>query len=162
MLRQPSYCIFRICARLKGGLFYFCAVGLLVLVILVLLRWKCLFGTSTSKPLLANCHTRFRSVEGSTMCSRTSQWRRMPVSSRSEIVREPFLFDDEQNWSRISCGHSKNHVIGTTCLVPLNHTPPTPHLDASTKPWYDGGCSISSLTWVGLRPTSRIEVRCDA
>ena len=38
-----------------------------------------------------------RSVSGSTMCSRTSQCRRIPVSSRSDIVKVPVLFDEEQN-----------------------------------------------------------------
>ena len=75
-----------------------------------------------------------RNVIGSTICSRTSQWRSIPVSSKSDIVSDPVLLADEQNWSRISWGHSKNHTMGTTSFVPLNHTPPTPHLDASTKP----------------------------
>jgi hypothetical protein len=47
-----------------------------------------------------------RRVDRSTMCSRTSHWRRMPVSSKSDIVRVPVLLVEEQNWSRISWGHS--------------------------------------------------------
>jgi hypothetical protein len=43
-----------------------------------------------------------RSVAMSTMCSRTSQCRRIPVSSRSGIVRVPVLLEGEHNWSRMS------------------------------------------------------------
>jgi hypothetical protein len=39
-----------------------------------------------------------RSVDVSTTCSRTSHWRSMPVSSRSDIVSDPVLFEAEQNW----------------------------------------------------------------
>jgi hypothetical protein len=46
-------------------------------------------------------------------------------------------------------------MIGIMLVIPLNQTPPTPHFDASTKPWYCGQCSTSSLTWVGSHPTNR-------
>jgi hypothetical protein len=39
-----------------------------------------------------------RSVNVSTTCSRTSHWRIMPVSYRSDIVSDPVLFEAEQNW----------------------------------------------------------------
>jgi hypothetical protein len=78
---------------------------------------------------LASC-----SVAMSTMCSRTSQCSRIPVSSRSDIVRVPVLLAEEQNWALMSWGHLQNHTIGMSCFVPLNHTPPTPHFDASTNP----------------------------
>ena len=97
-----------------------------------------------------------RRVAGSTMCSRTSHCNSIPVNSRSDIVNRPDLFEEEHSWSRISCGHSKNHTIGMRGLVPPNQTPPTPHLEASTNPWYAGGCSMSSATCVGRRPTRRM------
>jgi hypothetical protein len=82
------------------------------------------------------------SVFVSAACSNTNHCRRMPVNSRSEMVSCPALLADEQN-----------HTIVIMLAIPLNQTPPTPNFDASTKPWYCGRCSTSSLTWVGLRPT---------
>ena len=45
--------------------------------------------------------------------------------------------------------------MGIMLVLPPNQTPPTPHFEASTNPWYVGGCSTSSLTLVGLLPTMR-------
>ena len=59
----------------------------------------------------------------------------MPISSRSEIVRSPVRFVDDTRVFWTVSGHSQNHTIGERLLRPPNHTPPTPHLDASTKPW---------------------------
>ena len=59
---------------------------------------------------------------------------KIPASSRSEIVMAPCGLVDEQKLLRMSGGHGRNQTNGSTSWVPLNHTPPTPHLDASTKP----------------------------
>ena len=73
-------------------------------------------------------------VSLSTDASRTSQWSSMPISSRSEMVRRPFRFEEVTRLFRTSVGHSQNQTIGEIWFVPPNHTPPTPHFDASTKP----------------------------
>ena len=57
-----------------------------------------------------------------------------------------------QCWT--SLGHFWNHTMGGRFLVPLNHTPPTPHLDASTNPWYVGNVGTNSLQKVGRSPIS--------
>jgi hypothetical protein len=66
-----------------------------------------LYIQATAGRLLHQIETlALRSVAMSTMCSRTSQCSRIPVSSRSDIVRVPVLLEEEQNWSLMSWGHS--------------------------------------------------------
>ena len=77
------------------------------------------------------------------------KWRKIPVSSRSEIDMNPVGLSSVTRLSLISCGHSLNQTNGSTPFVPLNQVPPTPQPEASTKPMKQGLCSISSLTWVG-------------
>ena len=66
--------------------------------------------------------------------SSASQCMSIPKSSRSEIVILPVGFELVHSCVRTASGHSKNHTNGSSFLVPLNHTPPTPHLEASTRP----------------------------
>ena len=67
--------------------------------------------------------------------ARTSHCRRMPASSNSEIEIEPSGHSSVMSWLAMLRGHFTNHVTGCKELFRPNHTPPTPHLEASTKPW---------------------------
>ena len=50
-----------------------------------------------------------------------------------------------------SSGHSQYHTNGASGRKPGNHTPPTPQLDASHRPWYEAAVrGVSSRTCVGL------------
>ena len=74
-------------------------------------------------------------VRSSTACSSAIQCMNIPISSRSDIEMLPFGFVDEDNSSRIDWGHSKYQTKGGRLFLPENHTPPTPHLEASMSPW---------------------------
>ena len=67
--------------------------------------------------------------------SKARKCMKMPISSRSEMVMLPAGLEAEQSSFRMSSGHGMYHTNGSSGLVPPNQTPPTPHLDASTRPW---------------------------
>ena len=49
--------------------------------------------------------------------------------------------------SQMPSGYLSNQTKGVNGFVDANHTPPTPHLDASTKPSYTCvSCLVNSLT----------------
>ena len=72
---------------------------------------------------------------GSTACSSAIQCINMPINSRSDIDIRPVGFVEEHKSSLIDWGHSRYHTNGGRFRSPENHTPPTPHLEASTRPW---------------------------
>lgn len=69
-----------------------------------------------------------------TCASNARKWKKMPASSRSDMVMVPLGFEDEQNSALMSSGQGSNQTMGSMLWDPLNHTPPTPHFEASTKP----------------------------
>ena len=69
-------------------------------------------------------------------CSSASHCIKIPINSRSEIDNVPVGFVGDMSIAWISVGHSTNQTKGAKGFVPANHTPPTPYLDASTKPLY--------------------------
>ena len=71
----------------------------------------------------------------STACSSAIQCINIPINLRSYIDIQPVGFVVEHNSSPISLGHSRYHINGGRVCLPENHTPPTPHLEASTRPW---------------------------
>ena len=66
--------------------------------------------------------------------SSASQCISIPNSSRSEMVILPAGLMLVHSCVRTASGHSKYQTNGSSFLVPLNHTPPTPHLEALTSP----------------------------
>jgi hypothetical protein len=76
---------------------------------------------------------------------------RIPMSSRSDMEIVPLEFLAVTRLFLTSSGHSQYHTNGASRRNPGNHTPPTPQLDASQRPWYDAVvCGVSSWTCVGL------------
>ena len=82
-------------------------------------------------------------------CSSASQFMKTPMSSKSDIVSVSDLFWPVHKASLIGVGQAKNQTNGASGLMPGNHTPPTPHLEASTRPLYWGVLwGMSCFTWV--------------
>ena len=69
-----------------------------------------------------------------TACSMTSDSRKIPSNSRSEMVMDPYLFVFVHNSCLTLSGHLQYNTKGVNFCSPLNKTPPTPHPEASTRP----------------------------
>ena len=81
----------------------------------------------------------------------------MPANLRSEIEMCLLGFSQEHSAFCIAGGHGWNHTSGVMALVPSNHTPPTPHFEASMNPWKLCVHSTSLRTWIGQLAVSRIK-----
>ena len=69
-----------------------------------------------------------------TASSSASQCIKMPSNSKSEIVMVPDLFALVHSCAETFSGHLQYHTNGVSFREPPNHTPPTPHPEASTSP----------------------------
>ena len=73
------------------------------------------------------------------------------MSSRSDMEIVPLGLLAVTRLFRTSGGHSQYHTNGASGRKPGNHTPPTPQLDASQRPWYEAAVrGVSSRMCVGL------------
>ena len=61
----------------------------------------------------------------------------IPMSSRSDMEIVPLGLLAVTRLFLTSRGHSQYHSNGASGRKPGNHTPFTPQMDASQRPWYD-------------------------
>ena len=86
-----------------------------------------------------------------TACSSTRKCMSIPMSSRIDMEIVPLGLLAVTRLFLISRGHFRYQTMGASGRKPRNHTPPTPQLDASQKPWYEAKVrGVSSCICVGL------------
>ena len=84
-----------------------------------------------------------------TIPSNTSQARSFPIISRLFISKSPPGFVGVIILDRNFFGHSKRKIVGSSASFPGSQPPPTPSLDASTKPRNLGSTITNSFAVVG-------------